>query len=87
MKYGSLFTGIGGFDLGLDRAGMSGAAKIGMVRRLTPVECERLMGFPDGWTDLGGRRIRFASLSGTRQRRGGECHGMDRPKNHRYGSG
>ena len=29
-------------------------AKIGMVRRLTPVECERLMGFPDGWTDLGG---------------------------------
>ena len=24
------------------------------VRRLTPVECERLQGFPDGWTDLGG---------------------------------
>lgn len=23
------------------------------VRRLTPVECERLQGFPDGWTDLG----------------------------------
>lgn len=22
------------------------------VRRLTPVECERLMGFPDGWTDV-----------------------------------
>jgi DNA (cytosine-5)-methyltransferase 1 len=22
-----------------------------MVRRLTPVECERLQGFPDGWTD------------------------------------
>ena len=21
-------------------------------RRLTPVECERLMGFPDGWTDV-----------------------------------
>jgi DNA (cytosine-5)-methyltransferase 1 len=21
------------------------------VRRLTPVECERLQGFPDGWTD------------------------------------
>lgn len=23
------------------------------VRRLTPVECERLQGFPDGWTELG----------------------------------
>jgi DNA (cytosine-5)-methyltransferase 1 len=22
------------------------------VRRLTPVECERLQGFPDGWTDV-----------------------------------
>ena len=25
-----------------------------VVRRLTPVECERLQGFPDGWTDLAG---------------------------------
>ena len=24
------------------------------VRRLTPLECERLMGFPDGWTALSG---------------------------------
>lgn len=24
----------------------------GAVRRLTPVECERLQGFPDGWTDV-----------------------------------
>lgn len=24
-----------------------------VVRRLTPLECERLQGFPDGWTDLG----------------------------------
>lgn len=24
-----------------------------IVRRLTPTECERLQGFPDGWTDLG----------------------------------
>ncbi|MCX8672981.1 DNA cytosine methyltransferase [Bifidobacterium sp. B4001] len=24
----------------------------GMVRRLMPVECERLQGFPDGWTDV-----------------------------------
>ena len=26
-------------------------AKPASVRRLTPVECERLQGFPDGWTD------------------------------------
>nr|DAH38093.1 MAG TPA: Cytosine specific methyltransferase [Caudoviricetes sp.] len=25
----------------------------GKVRRLTPLECERLQGFPDGWTDIG----------------------------------
>lgn len=24
-----------------------------LVRRLTPLECERLQGFPDGWTDIG----------------------------------
>ncbi len=24
------------------------------VRRLTPLECERLQGFPDGWTDIEG---------------------------------
>lgn len=23
-----------------------------VVRRLTPTECERLQGFPDGWTDI-----------------------------------
>jgi hypothetical protein len=31
-------------------AGSSSAA----VRRLTPTECERLQGFPDGWSDVGG---------------------------------
>lgn len=25
----------------------------GAVRRLTPTECERLQGYPDGWTDIG----------------------------------
>lgn len=29
------------------------ASRVG-VRRLTPLECERLMGFPDGWTDIPG---------------------------------
>ena len=26
---------------------------IGMVRRLTPLECTRLQGYPDGWVDIG----------------------------------
>jgi DNA (cytosine-5)-methyltransferase 1 len=31
------------------------AARVGSsVRRLTPLECERLQGFPDGWTDIPG---------------------------------
>lgn len=27
-----------------------------VVRRLTPIECERLMGFPDRWTDVAGAK-------------------------------
>jgi DNA (cytosine-5)-methyltransferase 1 len=31
----------------------SGAVRVRyIVRRLTPLECERLQGFPDGWTDI-----------------------------------
>lgn len=32
------------------------------VRRLTPVECERLMGFPDGWTEGGSDTARYRAL-------------------------
>ena len=31
----------------------AGEAWESLVRRLTPVECERLQGFPDGWTEYG----------------------------------
>ena len=40
--------GTGGTDRGLRLAGTLG------VRRLMPVECERLQGFPVGWTDIPG---------------------------------
>jgi DNA (cytosine-5)-methyltransferase 1 len=35
-----------------------------LVRRLTPLECERLQGFPDGWTDIPGASdsARYRSL-------------------------
>lgn len=35
----------------LDRVSGHGVATESVVRRLTPVECERLQGFPDNWTD------------------------------------
>ena len=40
-----------------------------IVRRLTPTECERLQGYPDGWTDIGeytngkGKRTKTADSS------------------------
>lgn len=58
-------------DVNVSRAsvGGTGGAKLAIhastgVRRLTPVECERLQGFPDGWTDLGGTpdSRRYAAL-------------------------
>lgn len=35
------------------RAGLAGQRTRWIVRRLTPTECERLQGYPDGWTDIG----------------------------------
>lgn len=32
------------------------------IRRLTPLECERLMGFPDGWTDIVSDTQRYKTL-------------------------
>lgn len=32
-----------------------------LIRRLTPLECERLAGFPDGWTDIPARRTQHAT--------------------------
>lgn len=32
---------------------MNNEETVGRVRRLTPTECERLQGFPDGFTDIG----------------------------------
>ena len=29
-------------------------ASVLLIRRLTPLECERLQGFPDGWTNIEG---------------------------------
>ena len=39
--------------IGAQTARGPGAVFNNVVRRLTPLECERLQGFPDGWTDIG----------------------------------
>lgn len=36
----------------LNATGVHGVSNAGQVRRLTPVECERLQGFPDDWTKI-----------------------------------
>ena len=36
-----------------DKENFNGVIEMKTVRRLTPMECERLQGFPDGWTDIG----------------------------------
>ena len=41
------------FEPGAQVAKDPGAICTSIVRRLTPLECERLQGFPDGWTDIG----------------------------------
>jgi len=47
-------TGIGDAEspmYTLDRISHASVATESVVRRLTPVECERLQGFPDNWTE------------------------------------
>jgi site-specific DNA-cytosine methylase len=48
---GDGFT-IGGPMYTLNATGVHGVAQQMAVRRLTPTECERLQGFPDGYTDI-----------------------------------
>lgn len=44
------FMGTGGNNTPLC---VSAAGERLIVRKLTPLECERLQGYPDGWTDIG----------------------------------
>ena len=47
---GTLQQGTTGSSLNSIRPSRNGQ----LIRRLTPLECERLQGFPDGWTDIEG---------------------------------
>ena len=39
-----------------------GVETCGTVRRLTPLECERLQGLPDGWTEGGSDTARYKAI-------------------------
>lgn len=49
---GRMGTGGGNVPMVLEGEGKMDEVNT-VVRRLTPLECERLQGFPDGWTDIG----------------------------------
>lgn len=42
----------GDYSFTVDTVGTGGILKDYRIRRLTPTECERLQGFPDGWTSM-----------------------------------
>lgn len=46
--------GTGGNNTSLVVEGKDAADPPRLIRRLTPLECERLQGFPDGWTEIPG---------------------------------
>ena len=53
-EYQELYPTIQAKPNGGQSLNFSGAVRQNyIVRRLTPLECERLQGFPDGWTDIG----------------------------------
>lgn len=54
LVVGTLHTGVGGMNSIEDCNGGIIRPAAGRVRRVTPLECERLQGFPDGWTDIPG---------------------------------
>ena len=46
----------------LTARGASAVAVNNVIRKLTPVECERLMGLPDDWTQGGSDSARYRAL-------------------------
>ena len=46
--------GTGGNNTSFVVEGKDAADPPRLIRRLTPLECERLQGFPDGWTEIPG---------------------------------
>ena len=52
----------GDYAYTIDSSNTGGISVNSMIRRLTPTECERLQGFPDGWTDNQSDSQRYKQL-------------------------
>lgn len=52
----------GDYAFTVDSSQTSGVRVEGLIRRLTPIECERLQGFPDGWTSSVSDTQRYKTL-------------------------
>lgn len=51
-KYATADLAAGDYILSSKLSAVPAAENAYLIRRLTPLECERLQGFPDGWTDI-----------------------------------
>lgn len=57
----------GDYAFTVDGANTGGIKQDMKIRRLTPTECERLQGFPDGWTEIGLRMESIFPISDTQR--------------------
>ena len=55
----------GDYAYTIDSSNTGGISVNSKIRRLTPTECERLQGFPDGWTDNQSDTQRYKQLGNT----------------------
>lgn len=53
VSFGEYREGVGTITASANAKYSENIVVSGAVRRLTPLECERLQGYPDGWTDIG----------------------------------
>lgn len=56
-----------GFEHGTNGHHKKALAKKGFIRRLTEIECERLQGFPDNWTEFGNYDGKIKSIPKTQR--------------------
>lgn len=64
-KAATLKANCGSYGGGSEKFSIDGTK----VRRLTPLECERLQGYPDGWTDIG----EWVDTKGKRHKESGDA--------------
>lgn len=61
-KANTITTGDGGASQSSRNIVVQGNGDVSIVRKLTPIECERLQSFPDGWTEGVSKTQRYKQL-------------------------